>query len=471
MTHYHPYHRRRTPTLPFPISTYLRRSPTLRHPKPLAKAPSLPRINELDIMEDTSRTRQSKARDSSNSSSVSSFDVPQRFHLLPSQSITTTNQTTFSFARPTFNVRQPSQDPSLKLAPLAKSFPTFPSNSARSASSAPLSGSISLDFTGEDPAATSAREERNDLLSIEARKAYKLPPSGCGVCATTDTAEWRRGPAGIRSLCNACGLTAARRARDREVRGDFHPATIEEIKEELRKIGFERFKPASGHYQLPAGSLSLIIQAQRRTRIYEALSRASSTSSKDVKMAAGALVKLTRRASINSPPIPARPVRKELRRNSYDHPGLERTTRYNSNHSIDLPPSSTYMPPPQPQPMAPTVPSIVVTAPQNSSTWFYSSQHCYLSTQSVVSHERSRIDGAYYPEPQLPPHDSFTRPRFVNYSSQLYSPPPPTSSLRQMNLTRLTEPSYPNSFPRMNSIESYSLSAMAANSNSRKTSF
>lgn len=36
-----------------------------------------------------------------------------------------------------------------------------------------------------------------------------LPPSGirqCAVCGTTETPQWRRGPSGKRSLCNACGV-------------------------------------------------------------------------------------------------------------------------------------------------------------------------------------------------------------------------------------------------------------------------
>lgn len=28
----------------------------------------------------------------------------------------------------------------------------------------------------------------------------------CHSCSTTETPEWRRGPDGARTLCNACGL-------------------------------------------------------------------------------------------------------------------------------------------------------------------------------------------------------------------------------------------------------------------------
>ncbi|KAL7338246.1 hypothetical protein BJY59DRAFT_399347 [Rhodotorula toruloides] len=70
----------------------------------------------------------------------------------------------------------------------------------------------------------------------------KTPPDCCAVCAVTDTAEWRKGPAGNRSLCNGCGLLAAKRAKERELQGYAPPATLDEIERELETIGAERFK-------------------------------------------------------------------------------------------------------------------------------------------------------------------------------------------------------------------------------------
>ena len=32
----------------------------------------------------------------------------------------------------------------------------------------------------------------------------------CHRCGTTETPEWRRGPKGVRTLCNACGLFHAK---------------------------------------------------------------------------------------------------------------------------------------------------------------------------------------------------------------------------------------------------------------------
>ncbi|KAJ8296850.1 GATA zinc finger domain-containing protein 14 [Rhodotorula toruloides] len=64
----------------------------------------------------------------------------------------------------------------------------------------------------------------------------KTPPDCCAVCAVTDTAEWRKGPAGNRSLCNGCGLLAAKRAKERELQGYAPPATLDEIERELETI-------------------------------------------------------------------------------------------------------------------------------------------------------------------------------------------------------------------------------------------
>merc|ERR1712137_1410190 len=55
-------------------------------------------------------------------------------------------------------------------------------------------------------------------------QASVTPPSSgderrlCLVCGTTDSPQWRRGPAGSKSLCNACGLHyQAMMRREREI--------------------------------------------------------------------------------------------------------------------------------------------------------------------------------------------------------------------------------------------------------------
>ncbi|KAJ3084999.1 hypothetical protein HK102_000407 [Quaeritorhiza haematococci] len=55
------------------------------------------------------------------------------------------------------------------------------------------------------------------------RKRKKRTPSGpgrCHSCSATETPEWRRGPAGARTLCNACGLIYAKVLRQRATNTD-----------------------------------------------------------------------------------------------------------------------------------------------------------------------------------------------------------------------------------------------------------
>jgi len=58
------------------------------------------------------------------------------------------------------------------------------------------------------------RRKHNEEEEIdEAEKKRKLgvaPELYCHSCGTTDTPEWRRGPDGCKSLCNACGLHYAK---------------------------------------------------------------------------------------------------------------------------------------------------------------------------------------------------------------------------------------------------------------------
>ena len=50
------------------------------------------------------------------------------------------------------------------------------------------------------------------------RRGKAAPPGRCHSCNRAETPEWRRGPDGARTLCNACGLrTYLRRAWNCEV--------------------------------------------------------------------------------------------------------------------------------------------------------------------------------------------------------------------------------------------------------------
>jgi hypothetical protein len=53
---------------------------------------------------------------------------------------------------------------------------------------------------------------------IEADETQRAaPPGRCHSCNRIDTPEWRRGPDGARTLCNACGLHYAKLERKRQL--------------------------------------------------------------------------------------------------------------------------------------------------------------------------------------------------------------------------------------------------------------
>jgi len=48
------------------------------------------------------------------------------------------------------------------------------------------------------------------------KKSKKAPQYVCITCGRTDSPEWRKGPQGPKTLCNACGLRWAKKARKLE---------------------------------------------------------------------------------------------------------------------------------------------------------------------------------------------------------------------------------------------------------------
>ncbi|KAI0682554.1 hypothetical protein BC835DRAFT_1298683 [Cytidiella melzeri] len=61
------------------------------------------------------------------------------------------------------------------------------------------------------------------------KRSRATPPGKCHSCNIRETPEWRRGPDGARTLCNACGLHYAKlmRKRDKAVGADGKPMTID----------------------------------------------------------------------------------------------------------------------------------------------------------------------------------------------------------------------------------------------------
>ncbi|KAK7215442.1 hypothetical protein V2G26_003445 [Clonostachys chloroleuca] len=55
------------------------------------------------------------------------------------------------------------------------------------------------------------------ITEVKKRRGRAAPPGRCHSCNRVDTPEWRRGPDGARTLCNACGLHYAKLERKRQL--------------------------------------------------------------------------------------------------------------------------------------------------------------------------------------------------------------------------------------------------------------
>jgi len=71
--------------------------------------------------------------------------------------------------------------------------------------------------TGETPGTNTGSAEEGDATA-KRQKAEVPVPEGqtCLGCNATSTPEWRRGPLGPRTLCNACGLVYAKLIKKRK---------------------------------------------------------------------------------------------------------------------------------------------------------------------------------------------------------------------------------------------------------------
>ncbi|KAJ2980654.1 hypothetical protein NQ176_g2505 [Zarea fungicola] len=58
---------------------------------------------------------------------------------------------------------------------------------------------------------------RHPVNMVKKRRGRAAPPDLCHSCNRIDTPEWRRGPDGARTLCNACGLHYAKLERKRQL--------------------------------------------------------------------------------------------------------------------------------------------------------------------------------------------------------------------------------------------------------------
>ncbi|KAK1754675.1 hypothetical protein QBC47DRAFT_223602 [Echria macrotheca] len=70
-----------------------------------------------------------------------------------------------------------------------------------------------------------------NITEVKKRRGRAAPPGRCHSCNRIDTPEWRRGPDGARTLCNACGLHYAKLERRRQLdqrSGGSRPTTGDE---------------------------------------------------------------------------------------------------------------------------------------------------------------------------------------------------------------------------------------------------
>jgi hypothetical protein len=76
--------------------------------------------------------------------------------------------------------------------------------------STPLMGAVCT-----PPLITHTHTRTHDADIMSQQRA--APPGKCHSCNRVDTPEWRRGPDGARTLCNACGLHYAKLERKRQL--------------------------------------------------------------------------------------------------------------------------------------------------------------------------------------------------------------------------------------------------------------
>ncbi|KAH7186992.1 hypothetical protein DER44DRAFT_754093 [Fusarium oxysporum] len=68
------------------------------------------------------------------------------------------------------------------------------------------------------PISANAMQPLFGMTEIKKQRARTARPGRCHKCSRIDTPEWRRGPDGARTLCNACGLHYAKLKRKRQLK-------------------------------------------------------------------------------------------------------------------------------------------------------------------------------------------------------------------------------------------------------------
>ncbi|KAK1469135.1 GATA zinc finger [Colletotrichum melonis] len=72
-------------------------------------------------------------------------------------------------------------------------------------------------YDDEDTPMYDGMNKTYGITEVKKRRGRAAPPGRCHSCNRIDTPEWRRGPDGARTLCNACGLHYAKLERKRQL--------------------------------------------------------------------------------------------------------------------------------------------------------------------------------------------------------------------------------------------------------------
>ncbi|KFA48711.1 hypothetical protein S40293_09769 [Stachybotrys chartarum IBT 40293] len=101
---------------------------------------------------------------------------------------------------------------------LGRSLERFRSSVRTSVQSEQVTGSTEM----QEPSEGGQKMRVSAVCTQAQRKQPQrgAPPGRCRNCKATKTPEWRRGPDGARSLCNACGLQYAKLKRERKKQKD-----------------------------------------------------------------------------------------------------------------------------------------------------------------------------------------------------------------------------------------------------------
>ncbi|KAJ7685561.1 white collar 2 type of transcription factor [Mycena polygramma] len=100
--------------------------------------------------------------------------------------------------------------------PISQSPQTYPTSPVEEISPSPQTGLYDAGHFDNPPAATSGQNEDDDDPLKKKKVPKKVLPTEqhvCITCGRTESPEWRKGPLGPKTLCNACGLRWAKQTK------------------------------------------------------------------------------------------------------------------------------------------------------------------------------------------------------------------------------------------------------------------